>query len=84
MGIAHNPVANIVFDLQEKRPQWRHQIVQRDGNDRGDGIASQKKSEAKAKQGLEAKQRSKAHEEADCHTPRNGVGSVLQIQKSFP
>ena len=77
----NNPGANCIFDFQKHGPNGSHDIMQRNGNDRRDGIAAQKIREPHAEKGLQPEKRSEAHEHPDRHPASERVGGVMQIEQ---
>jgi len=78
MRMAEHPIADVVLQShQERRERYEH-IMQRNSDDRRDGIAAQCVGQAERQEGLDSEERGEADEHADGHSARDGMGRILE------
>jgi hypothetical protein len=84
MRVVEQPETNVVFNAQKDRPNGRDNVVQRNGDHCGYGIAAQKIRHAQRKQRLDSKERCKTNEHPDRHSAGNGMRSISQGNQLCP
>lgn len=78
---AENPISDVVFDVDQKRPDRRDHVMERNRDDRRNRIAPQREGQTEREQSLQAEERGESHEHPDRDTTSDGMRLIFEIQQ---